>query len=432
MNRFTRTVVLGGLTVMLAVTSCSDKAPRSQKYIELWHIQTWEETRKVIHSAVARYENANDIVGVRVSDRPNDPYKGDLARAMASHTEPDIFHTWGGGVLKEHVDAGRVADLTSLMKADDLAKRLNPGALKFTTFDGKVYAIPMDVSVVLMWYNVELFDKHAVTIPKTFEELKSACRKLRAADVTPIALGNKDKWPGAFYFIYLSARIGGRRPFEDAASRIPGGTFEHPSFIRAGHKLTDLVEVRAFDDGTSAISYNDALVAFINGKAAMMLNGTWILAHMRSRLAKSGDLAFLKKVSSFEFPSVTGGRGDPKLVVAGTNSAYAISAKCRYKEDAYRLLVEFVSATTARQWAKTGRIPALKEALVTPLLDDQSLVAARVLFRAPEVQLYYDQYLPTALGKVHKDTTQAIISGAMTPEEAAAEMEKAAARAESR
>jgi len=149
----------------------------------------------------------------------------------------------GGGVLREYVDRERVADLTSFIRADNLAARLNPAALKFATFDGKTYAVPMDVSVVLMWYNRDLFAEHGVDVPKTFEDLKSVCVKLRTAGVTPIALGNQGKWPGAFYFVYLSARIGGTAPFVDAAARQRGGTFEHPSFIQAGHRLQELVRV---------------------------------------------------------------------------------------------------------------------------------------------------------------------------------------------
>ncbi len=46
---------------------------------------------------------------------------------------------------------------------------------------------------------------------------------------------------------------------------------------------------------------------------------------------------------------------------------------------------------------------------------------------AASVQLWYDQYLPPELGEVHKDTMQALFGMEITPEEAAAAHESAAA-----
>ena len=81
-----------------------------------------------------------------------------------------------------------------------------------------------------------------------------------------------------------------------------------------------------------------------------------------------------------------------------------------------------------KQWAETGRIPALARSAAEPLLPQSSLPAARILFDADAIQLYFDQFLPPALASKHKEMTQAIFLGTLTPEQAAAAMQKEAVR----
>ena len=79
------------------------------------------------------------------------------------------------------------------------------------------------------------------------------------------------------------------------------------------------------------------------------------------------------------------------------------------------------------QWAATGRIPALKPELLAGMLDPKTEKAAQLLLEASEIQLYYDQCLEPRLGEMHKSTTQSLIAGTTTPEEAARNMEMLAA-----
>ena len=46
--------------------------------------------------------------------------------------------------------------------------------------------------------------------PATWTAFLDDVKKLKAANITPIAVGEKDKWPGHFYWVYLATRIGGQ------------------------------------------------------------------------------------------------------------------------------------------------------------------------------------------------------------------------------
>lgn len=402
---------LAAATVMLS--GCA----RKDIDVEFWHIQVYDPTRPVLDAAVKRYEAQSGLT-VEVMPIANDAFKTKLKVALAARDLPDVFHTWGGGVLKSAIAAGAVTDMTDMVP-ESVKGRFHPAAVNFVTHEGRLYAVPADVSLVVMWYNREIFAKHGISTPKTFAELISVCKTLKRKDVVPIALGNIDRWPGCFYFCYLATRIGGTGPLRAAAEGKPGGTFEHPCFIEAGHKLHRLVEADAFPQGFNGLNATEARNLFFTGKAAMMLMGTWTLAHVK----KDAPEGFMEQLGCFAFPSVRGGSGSPRTVLGGVNAAYAVSADSTNQKAAVNLALELVSDATSKAWAATGRIPALTREVAEPMLPKRSLSAARILFEADEIQLYYDQYLNLDMAEMHKDTVQGIFLNNLTPEAAAKKMQ---------
>lgn len=57
------------------------------------------------------------MVKTKIVQLENDAYKSKTTALTASGKLPDIFHTWGGGVLEQQVDAGLVEDFTGSTKA---------------------------------------------------------------------------------------------------------------------------------------------------------------------------------------------------------------------------------------------------------------------------------------------------------------------------
>ena len=68
--------------------------------------------------------------------------------------------------------------------------------------------------------------------PRPGTEYLATVETLKAAGITPISLGEGDKWPGHFYWVYLAIRNGGKAAFDAAYSR--EGSFADPPFVKAG------------------------------------------------------------------------------------------------------------------------------------------------------------------------------------------------------
>jgi len=389
-----KTMLAAVALTMAAGAVCSAKDLEGKgKTLSLMHIQVAQATRTAVANAVKRFEEATGAK-VKVEAIKNDPFKQKLNVALPSNSPPDVFHTWGGGVFADFVKRGLVAPIPDDFPVDGI----RPQALEFCKVDGKLYAVPVDLSIVCFWYRKSLFTKHGINVPKSFGELLRVCLKLRSAGLTPIALGNVEHWPGAFYFDYLVLRLGGAAGYI-RSSNAAGRPVKTPA-ARAAERLTQaLVAAGAFPDGFGGLNYGQSRGILFKGDAAMTLMGTWLLSY-----AISDRPEVLPDLGLFAFPTVGDTPGTQPLL-GGTNAAYAISAKCKHKKLAAKLVQFLTDEAAAKDWSAT-RIPARKIDMANPppaLTETLKLIEG-----TSEVQLYYDQALTPAAAAKHKPYTQSI------------------------
>ena len=147
------------------------------------------------------------------------------------------------------------------------------------------YGVPWDMGMIGFWYNKDLFAQAGIEAPPTtWTELLEDVQKLKDAGITPIALGEGDKWPGMHMWAYLVTRLGGKANFEGALLRT--GSFTDAPFVEAGEKLQELIALEPFQDGFLGATYGDEATAMGNGKAAMELMGQWAPAVQKDNSAR--------------------------------------------------------------------------------------------------------------------------------------------------
>ena len=135
-----------------------------QTTVEWWHISQNDPGLTAFQDAANAYMADHPDVKIDVTVLANEAFKAKLATAMQSGSPPDMFQSWGGGVLNQYAEAGLVRDITA-----DLAR--TTGAPRSTrrpslyTIDGKTYGVPWDVGMVGFWYNKDLFAKAGIDAP---------------------------------------------------------------------------------------------------------------------------------------------------------------------------------------------------------------------------------------------------------------------------
>jgi raffinose/stachyose/melibiose transport system substrate-binding protein len=405
-----------------AAPATATQPPAQPVTINWWHISTADNHKAAFQKMADDYVAAHPNVTINITVLENEAFKSKLTTVMQSGEPPDIFQSWGGGVMNEYATAGLLRDITPELDADGGAWRntFASGALGVYSYKGENYGVPWDMGMIGFWYNKDLFAQAGIQAPpKTWTEFLDDVKALKAKGITPIALGGGDKWPGMHMWAYLVTRIGGKANFEGALLRT--GKFTDAPFVEAGKKIQELVALQPFQDGFLAATYGDEATVMGNGKAAMELMGQWAPS---VEAANSTDKKGIgDKLGFFPFPMVEGGAGDPADAVGGGNG-FAVG------KNAPDAAVDFVKYLTNADnqvvLAKLGvAIPVVKGGEAG--LSDPLMIELQKTFAAAKYfQLYYDQALPPAMGSVINDSTQGLFAGSLTPEQCAQAVEDSA------
>jgi len=407
--------MMGILMIVISSVSAQDAV-----VVKWWHINTNEAEGAFWQTIADEFMAANPGVTIEITVLENEAFKSRLFTVMQSGEAPDLFQSWGGGVLWEFAEAGLLRNIAPELDANDGEWRNSfsaQAALNLYELDGASYGVPWTWGAVGMFYNKALFAQAGLdpeVTPVTWEEFVATIETLKEAGITPISLGGKDKWPGHFWWVYAAIRLGGQDAFLNAYNRT--GSFADEPFVKAGEYVKSLVDMGAFPENFMALTYGDQFTLTANGQAAMELMGQWSPGNYNN--AVEGGLG--EDLGWFPFPVLPDGLGNPGDVLGG-GDGYAVGANA--PDEAIDFLKYLTSVDVQRRAAEVWVIPTVGEA--EDVVTDNPVFASIIKARneAPYFQLYYDQFLPPALGGEVNDAVEALLAGLATPEETAARIE---------
>lgn len=384
-----------------------------------WHNATADPGMTAWKNAAAAFHTAHPNVTIDVQPIQNESIKTKVQVALQG-TPPDIFQQWGGGAEATQIQSGKLADLTSLTSSwiGQLGKSVAGWQV-----NGKQYGVPYDYHVVGFWYRTDLFTKAGISgPPASFDDLLADITKLKAANITPISVGGKDKWPDAFYWENFVLK---ECPKDTIVSGIAAAKFDDPCFTKAGDDLKKLLDAKPFQTGflgtpaQQGAGSSAGLVA--NGQAAMELQGDWELAVMPSLTT---DKAFASKMGFFPFPSISGGNGEPGAALGG-GDGFSCSTKA---PDACAAFLQFItSADEQASLVKSLAVTIPSNGSATSAITDPTLKKVLTYLQGVSYnQLYFDQALPTAVGNAVNDAVSNFFAGQGTSADIAASAAKAA------
>ncbi len=204
--------------------------------------------------------------------------------------------------------------------------------------------VPMNYHYAGMFYNTKVFADAGITeMPTTWDEFLALCETLKAAGVTPVALGSLNRWPAQFWFDYLILRTAG--PEYRAALMDGSASYDDPEVMRAMSIWMDLVDGGNFLPNSNADSWTDASDKVARGDAAMTLMGTWITGYWNGLGLEPGtDYDF------FEFPMIDDGVAN---AVVGPVDGWVVSANAENVPGAKAFLAEMISNPESQaKWAQ--------------------------------------------------------------------------------
>ncbi|MFI2263818.1 extracellular solute-binding protein [Streptomyces tubercidicus] len=402
----TATALVAGLT--LAATACGggdsgnggDSGGELSGTVTFW--DTSNDAEKATYRKLAEgFQKQHPKVHVKYVNVPFGDANAKFKNAAGGNSgAPDVMRTevaW----TADFANLGYLAPLDgtpALDKTDDYL----PQAVGSTEFKGKTYAAPQVIDTLGLFYNKKLLKDAGVEVPKTFAELATAAKKIKAkTGATALYLRGDDPY---WFLPYLYGEGGDMVDARDKVVQIDDG-----AGVKAFKTIKGLVDSKAaVTDATDG--YENQIKALKDGTVAMAVDGPWDIEAARAGKAFKDK----KNLGVAPVPAGSRAQGSPQ---GGWNlSVYAGSKNLR----ASYAFVKYMSSATVQQETneKLSLLPTRKSVYEVPAVKNNEMVR----FFKPAVDGAVQRPWiaeGNSLFEPIKVQMNKVLTGAATPEQAA-------------
>lgn len=319
--------------------------------LHLFHYK--QEIVNEMEEMASAFHNLYPNITIETETIPNDAQTVLKTRLFGGEA-PDIMMLQSYSTIEEYAKEGFLADLTNEAFMGNIVN----AAKKSVTYNGKNYALPLDMAGIGVVYNKDLFAKLGLSVPETYSELKNVCKVLSDNGYTPFALSIRESWPlGHFISMAHTVSIGDKLDSWVSAMNNGTGSF-------ASEEMSKMFEVFDFfkangGDNAMEMDYNSSLNNFASGNYGMMVQGLWAYG-AAIKLNPTLNAGF------FPFP-FTDDPAQTNLYV-DTDSTLAISATApKENQEAAKLFFDFLTSEEGVQLVveKFKLLPTVKNADVS-------------------------------------------------------------------
>ena len=265
-------------------------------------------------------------------------------RAVMSGNGPDVIPVDNPNTAM-FAAKNALLDLTPYLaksKVIDI-KQIFPGPLQNATWNGKVYAVPRGANTLALYYNADLFKAAGLDPdkpPKTWDELYATAKKLTnpQKNIYGLAFSAVGDEEGVFQFL----------PFIQATGA-DWDKLNDPGAARAAIFWQKLLDNKVASPDTLSHRQSEAAATFINGNAAMNINGPWELMAVEKGAKFNWRVALLPTEKA----------GSPHASALGEQN-HAILRSAKNPDVAFQFL-EYMYSQRGRNWNEFGMLPPSKD-----------------------------------------------------------------------
>ncbi|MEV4562524.1 extracellular solute-binding protein [Nonomuraea sp. NPDC049419] len=292
-------VLAAAVLALSALSACGSGGSESPapsgtepRVLKLWHYESAESAMgKAWAEAIKKFEASHPNVKVEFEEKGFEQIQKTASMVLNSDEAPDLMEYNKGnatsGLLSKQ---GLLTDLS-----EEATKRgwdkLLPGGLQTTAkYDdrgvmgsGKWYGVPNYGEFVMVYYNKDLFAKHKVEVPTTYEEFTAALDTFVKAGVTPLANAGAE-YP-AQQILYQLALTKAQKPWMEAFQLYKGKVdFHGPEFTYGAQTFADWVKKGYIAKNSAGLKAEDMGVAFMKGEFPMVISGSWWYGRFASEI----------------------------------------------------------------------------------------------------------------------------------------------------
>jgi raffinose/stachyose/melibiose transport system permease protein len=285
-----------------------------------------------------------------------------------------------------------------------------------------VYSVPFAHAVWAIFYNKEMFAEHGWEIPRTWDEFFELCEKIRAEGIAPLTLpGVYMRYGDAFLRAAYFNLVGpsGYRAYHELAP----GTRSDPRFVRAAEVL-QRVTVNYMLKGWEGMTHTAAEQAFLDGKCAMTVAGSWLGSEVRGKIPPGFN------IGAMNFPVFSDGITHRDTLQVQSSYYFLFAKADPVREQATVDFFRFLTShERARAFAHQLDATAAVYGVMADDFSDAMRDIASLITKSPAS---FDGGRPTSaalnalMEQTMNDLRQQLMTGRITPQEFATRLEAAA------
>lgn len=334
-------------------TAKEDKAEGGDKEITIMHYNLEERrdedvSSNTFHTRLEEYQKNHPDVTINQSVMEISDYQTKIQAQAAVEDLPDVFCVKGSW-FNNFVSNGLLEPLDDALNAYEKKDTFREGMFQASTVDGKIYGLPSQFSVTsLVYYNEKLWKEIGYdTFPDNWDDIYAAAEKFNEKGITPVAFGNKDKWPAESCILSaLGDRYTGTEWTNSIIAKDGKAKFTDPEFVQALQHMQEMAEKGLFNKDFSTISTLQGIEYYSQGNAAATISGYWditnILANATDEVKEHTKIAVL--------PPVEGGKGETAMTSGGCG--WYVGMSSNISEEKKELIKEFLFEIYGYEYSK--------------------------------------------------------------------------------
>jgi multiple sugar transport system substrate-binding protein len=333
------------IAASLALGGSLFAAPREVKF---WTLFTGGDG-EFFDAMVKAYNASQNEVVLKNDTVKFTDYYTKLTAALAAKSAPDVVICHASNLVN-YVPNNVFLPLDPyIKKAGVNLSDFESAPLAACTFNGKIYALPLDVHPLIMYYNKDLLAQAGISsVPATYDEVLAAAKAVQAKTG---AMGIACDDTTATYKAYTLTRMFMSYLMQQKTTMLTAdnkkANFNNEAGVKAIKALEDMVNANAVTP--KGLDYDSSVSNFKLGKAAFHFNGVWATGGFEQQ----AGLNF----GAVQFPAAFG-----KNAAWTDSHTFAIPAQRKVDEQKIVDAVKFIDWMTSHgeMWAKAGHIPTRK------------------------------------------------------------------------
>lgn len=380
-----------------------------EKEITMWSVATeGSATANGVAKAIETYESNHPGVRIKHETFENEAYKTKIRTAIAANEVPDIFFAWFGAWSEPFVDAEKVLNLDDYYT--DFSEEITQETLSYATFDGSLYGVPSSTPISVLYYNKALFEEYNVEVPTTADEFLQACQTFTDNGVPALSTSVKENWVLAMLFDALQLHAVGPVDAANAVTR-NGGDYNDPGFLQAAQLLRELIDMGAFIDGVTGFSGDEANQAFIDGKTAMYVQGSWLAGSIQNGAENPDDFDLVP------VPVLNPERASEHDFMGGAAEGFMVAADVEDPAAVANAVFEISRSISENCYLDGSALPAWKvnydDSQVPPMIQKLAAYSAE----ATSYTVWFNVLMTADDTEEYFDLTDQLFVGNITPEQ---------------